>query len=41
MMMTLADFVKVKRVEVNLTHEAFAERAGYTEEKRQDPFIDL
>ena len=39
MIMTLADFVNVKRVEVNLTHEAFAERAGYTEEKRQDTSI--
>lgn len=27
-MMTLADFVKEKRNEVNLTQEAFAERAG-------------
>ena len=27
-MMTLADFVKQKRNEVNLTQEAFAERAG-------------
>ena len=27
-MITLADFVKEKRNEVNLTQEAFAERAG-------------